>query len=166
MWGFGALLYEIWSLGCKPFEDMENNEVRAFTQSITIRQTTYIHAREAHNHDHIHNFTTGDQPRPNWLSLTPSTWVPKSNVLSNDILLVRMSLIHTYIHYCSARVRNICMWCSELMPTQPCSAVLFKAIAVNSSIQCTQDALYLCHHQHASTAATNIYSHCMIHLAS
>ena len=123
MWGFGALLYEIWSLGCKPFEDMENNEVRAFTQSITIRQTTYIHAREAHNHGHIRNFTTGDQPRPNWLSLTPSTWVPKSNVLSNDILLVRMSLIYTYVHYCSARVPNICMWCSELMPTQPCSTL-------------------------------------------
>ena len=28
MWSFGALLYEIWSLGHKPFEDTDNQEVR------------------------------------------------------------------------------------------------------------------------------------------
>ena len=28
VWSFAALLYEIWSLGHKPFEDVDNQEVR------------------------------------------------------------------------------------------------------------------------------------------
>ena len=58
---------------------------------------------------------------------------------------------------------NICMWCSELMPTQPCSTLQGNSCQLKYTMH---TGCIVCHHQHASTAATNIYSHCMIHLVA
>ena len=37
VWSFGALMYEIWSVGHKPYEDYANNKVR-----VTIKYNSYL----------------------------------------------------------------------------------------------------------------------------
>ena len=72
-------MYEIWSLGHKPFEAFNNNEV-LLINSTRLFNYTYMHA---YGLALIDNQASG-----RWSSASPSTWVSQGIIQTDDGVLV------------------------------------------------------------------------------
>ena len=76
-------MYEIWSLGHKPFEGYGNPEVRqVFLESLNPSTACVC---------------VGAEASERWQKTDSTTWMPPTHLLSNDQLLV--SIILTILHH-------------------------------------------------------------------
>ena len=77
VWSYGCLLYEIWSLGTKPFEGAGNVEVESSAMSL-MKDLTILKI-----------LCPGDQDSRQRWSTGPTPWLSQAGVRSDDSELVR-----------------------------------------------------------------------------